>query len=159
MLTETVTFTLRQVTSASYAIDGDGLILAAGGSAVIQTSGKVGLPCNIFGLLTGKGKLIFQGVFISSGKIDPGYRDHLRVGIYNGGSHSIVLKKGTPLCCCCFFQLESGTEYLQQRTSIQPSLPLKRMTTVRRLANFYRKYWINLWTIVLLSPAAYSEIV
>jgi deoxycytidine triphosphate deaminase len=76
-----------------YAIGEDGFELHPNGFAVIETFEEVALPQNVFGLLTGKGKHIFRGILISAGKIDPTFRDRLRIGVFNAGRESIILKK------------------------------------------------------------------
>jgi deoxycytidine triphosphate deaminase len=90
-----------------YTISDDGFKLLPFQSILIETAEIVAIPYNVFGMVTGKGKLIFQGIFISAGKIDPGFHSNLIIGLYNGGSDSIVVKKGNPLCSCFFIQTES----------------------------------------------------
>jgi len=90
-----------------YVIGEDGFELHPNGFAVIESLQEVALPQNVFGLLTGKGRHIFRGILISPGKIDPTFRDKLRIGVFNAGRESLFLKKGEPLCSCCFFSMES----------------------------------------------------
>jgi len=92
-----------------YTIPDDGIRLAPSESILIETCEIIALPYNTFGFVTGKGKLIFQGTFVSAGKIDPGFNSKLNIGLYNGGNKSILIKKGAALCSCVFIQTESST--------------------------------------------------
>ena len=80
--------------SKQYKIPEKGLSINPKQSVVIYSKQKISLPYNAFGLVTGKGSYIFQGCFISSGKIDPGFDGFLRVGFYNGSNKKIILEKG-----------------------------------------------------------------
>lgn len=77
-----------------YKIPEEGLSIDPKQSVVIYSRQKISLPYNAFGLITGKGNYIFQGCFISSGKIDPGFDGFLKIGFYNGSNKKILLKKG-----------------------------------------------------------------
>ncbi len=59
--------------NTEYRIQGDGLSLKPDQSCVVETNEQIGVPANAFGLVTGKGKFIFQGVLVSPCKIDPGF--------------------------------------------------------------------------------------
>lgn len=86
----------------------DGIHVKAFTSILVESEQKLGLPYNIFGLVTGKGNKIFQGTFISTGKINPGFNGKLKIGLFNGSDKSITIKKGDPLCTCVFFEMESS---------------------------------------------------
>lgn len=94
--------------NTAYEVTDDGIILTPFQSILIETSEEVALPYNVFGLVTGKGLQIFQGTFISTGKINPGFHEKLKIGIYNGSKKKIKLFKGTPLCTCVFLEMESN---------------------------------------------------
>lgn len=94
------------VTGEHFSIPEEGFVLLARTSVVIDSAEKVALPFNVFGLISGKGKFIYQACFTSPGKIDPGYYDVLKVSIYNAGRNPIVLKRREPICACYF--LEAG---------------------------------------------------
>src|SRR5690606_15705541 len=64
--------------STPFHIPEKGIVVPPGGAVVIYTQETVGIPLNVFGMLFGKGQLIYRGAFISTGKIDPGFCDQLR---------------------------------------------------------------------------------
>lgn len=110
---------------------------------MVYTDQHLELPYNVFGLLTGKGELIFRGIFISAGKIDPGYRNRLRIGVFNGGPDPIVLKNGVVFCSCCFFGMESHLEAppLDRTPAPAPGAPTIRFPS--RARKFILKNWFN----------------
>lgn len=76
--------------------------------------------------MIGKGHQIFQGTFISSGKINPGFNGRLNIGLYNGSKKRIHIKKGQPLCSCVFLQMESNMQS-----------PLKDYDATRKIDNIF----------------------
>jgi deoxycytidine triphosphate deaminase len=125
----------------TYEISPEGLTLRPGRSAVVFTEESLEVPHNVFGLLTGKGELIFKGVFISTGKIDPGFRNQLRIGVFNNGPEPITLKRGDVFCSCCFFMMESHLRGNPRDTAPKPSAKPhveKRRTRVR---HFLKALW------------------
>jgi deoxycytidine triphosphate deaminase len=103
-----------------YRISDEGLELRPGGFAVIESQEEVALPHNVFGLLTGKGVHIFRGIMISPGKIDPTFRDRLRIGVFNAGRATVTFKRGEALCSCCFLSLESESRLSIPRKALGP---------------------------------------
>lgn len=130
-------------------IPSEGFVIKPGASVVIDTEQVIGLPANVFGLVTGKGKYIFQGILISSGKIDPGFYDQLRIGLYNGGSEQITLKRGDPFCSVCFFQLESNQEAVSRKLPMTPMRYPIPLSIRRRIILFFNREWGWLLTILI----------
>lgn len=93
-----------------YDIDEKDLHIEPHQSVIIETEQRIALPFNVFGLVTGKGKFIYKGMFTSTGKIDPGFNSKLLIGFYNGSMKPVALKKGDVFCSCCFFQMESSLD-------------------------------------------------
>lgn len=91
-----------------YFLIGDGVTIGAYQSLLFETAQTVAMPYNVFGVVTGKGGHIFKGWFVSTGKINPGFRNKLKIGIYNGSNTSFVVRSGDPLCSCVFFEMESS---------------------------------------------------
>lgn len=133
----------------SYVISDHGLTIKPSSAVVIDTEQLVGLPTNVFGLVTGKGKFIFQGVMVSSGKIDPGFQDHLRIGLYNGGKEFVTIKRGDAFCSCCFFQLESNIDAPRRALPLIPRRVLSSLPFARRLWLFAKREWGWLLTLLL----------
>jgi deoxycytidine triphosphate deaminase len=97
-----------QNNNVAYTITEEGVTLNPFQSILIETQEQISLPYNVFGLVTGKGLQIFQGTFVSTGKINPAYNAKLKIGIYNGSNKRITLQSGAPLCTCVFFEMESS---------------------------------------------------
>jgi dUTPase len=135
--------------SRYYAIPNEGVTLRPRDSIVIETRQAVGVPLTAFGLVTGKGKFIFRGVLVSSGKIDPGFCDKLRIGLYNGGHEEVVIKKDEPFCTCCFFEVESSFSVVRRRSSIGPSMILPALPVRVRATAFFKKNWGMLFTLLI----------
>jgi len=121
-----------------YRISDSGLEIRPNGFVVIETKETIALPCNIFGLLTGKGALIFRGILISPSKIDPTFHDKLRIGVFNAGRVSVTFKTGEALCSCCFFMMEAESRVPISRTSFGPRVLGTRTPVSIRLARLVR---------------------
>ncbi|HEX4808660.1 MAG TPA: hypothetical protein VH325_07015 [Bryobacteraceae bacterium] len=80
-----------------YFLIGEGVTLGARQSLLVDTAEKVATPYNVFGLVTGKGSQIFKGTFISTGKINPGFNNKLKIGIYNGSNNPFIIRRGERL--------------------------------------------------------------
>lgn len=131
-------------------LSGEGYTLRAGHSVVVYTAERVYLPLNVLGLLSGKGSLIYYGVFISQGKIDPGFQDYLKIGLYNGSKAPLQLKTGMPICSCSLFQMETHVQEVLTRQSSEPVKPL-RPTVVQRIKAFWAAHWqFTITTIIAI---------
>lgn len=139
------------------ALPEQGFTLRAGRSVVVYTSELVYLPLNVFGLLSGKGSLIYYGVFISQGKVDPGFQDHLKVGLFNGSKSPLQLTAGMPICSCSLFQMETHVQEVQARQSSEPVKPL-RPTVRQRLSPFWTAHWKFTITTVIALVVLFSKL-
>lgn len=52
-----------------YMLDENGIKVKPGESVVVYTKEHIRTPFNVFGLVTGKGKYIYQGCMVASGKM------------------------------------------------------------------------------------------
>ncbi len=122
-------------------VGAEGIKLRSGESVVVDSQEKVGLPANIFGFVSGKGRYIFTGVMLSPGKIDPLFCDHLRIGLFNSGKSAAVLHRGEPLCTCAFVSME-GYSKRGMKTRPSPAPKLQTLPLSKRLmASWSREYY------------------
>ncbi|WP_041258105.1 dCTP deaminase domain-containing protein [Fibrella aestuarina] len=121
-----------------YTITDDGIYIEPFNSLLIETEQKVCLPLNIFGIVIGKGHQIFQGTFISSGKINPGFNGKLNIGLYNGSRKRIHIKSGHPLCSCVFFQMESNMNSPLKNYDANRQINKVYLTRTQKLFNAYK---------------------
>lgn len=126
----------------------EGLKIPARSAVVIETAQKITVPFNMFGIVTGKGHYIFQSVIVSPGKIDPGFNDHLRIGVYNASDSSLLLRTSDLFCSCCFFSLESWAE-LPVRVATRPPTPEARLPFLTRCKRFWSRHWDKVLMICL----------
>jgi len=120
-----------------FQVPADGLKLPPGEAAVIETKEHMGVPGSFFGLVTGRGRYIWRGAFVSPGKIDPYFEGHLKVGFYNGGSSTIVLKPGDSFCSASFFRTDDGILRPPSKSQ-EPQAEVVPMTFAQRLWSTYR---------------------
>ena len=132
-----------------YAIPDGGITLRPHKSIVIETQQTIGVPLTAFGLVIGKGKFIFQGILISSGKVDPGFYGQLRIGIYNGGNEDVILGRGEPFCVCSFFGIDTNFGMVRRRDSIGPSTILPSLPMRLRVSDFFKRNWGKILTILI----------
>ena len=85
----------------------DGLKLRPGTSVVIETDESLLVPANMTGIVVGKGSLIFKGLIISPGKVDPCFSGHLLIAVFNGGAETIQIKQKEAFCNCLFLEGEA----------------------------------------------------
>jgi len=124
---------------------GDGIVLNPSQAVLIETAEKLAVPYNVFGLVTGKGSKIFQGAFISTGKINPGFNDNLKIGIYNGSKKRIKLMKNIPLCTCVFFEMESNLKNPPNESRNSGSGVIRPISRWRRFTIWIKenKEWLS----------------
>jgi deoxycytidine triphosphate deaminase len=149
-------------TVEAYEVPPDGLALAARRAVVIETHEVLGAPSNIFGMVTGKGRYIFQGLFVSTGKVDPGFFGRLRIGIYNGGHRSVTLKRGEPFCSCWFFPVETTLPAQARKPALAPGRVAHREPWWRCTVIFFCREWARLIPITVsllaLGVAGYNAL-
>lgn len=143
----------------TYAIPDEGLKIKPHRSVVVYTEQRMKLPYNVFGVVTGKGTFIFKGCFLSTGKIDPAFDGYLKIGFYNGGNSSVVLKKGEPFATVFFLNTDATLKapLREYQTNLAPDVP--RITWYQRCWIYTKEHWLSFlaWAIVAL-PAAIDYI-
>ena len=132
---------------STFPLPDNGYVLRPGRTLVVETQQRLRLPDNLFGLVTGRGKYIFQGVFVSPGKIDPSFDGHLLIAVYNASQHSVVLKPGDPFCSCSFFDMEKTSRTRRNPPGALPSLQRPRWN--QRVTRFGRANWLALMTLAV----------
>lgn len=143
-------------TGYSHQLPSDGYTLRSHRAVVIFTRETVWLPSNVAGVVLGKGARIFEGVFISPGKISPGFHGRLRIGLFNGSPRPIKLTKGMPVGCCMFFQSESS--WLEGPSELQTPHPLPPLSLLQKLkrwvTSMFDENWIKLVTALIALVSA-----
>lgn len=143
----------------SYILDENGIKVKSGESVVIYTKEHIRTPFNVFGLVTGKGKFIYQGCMVASGKIDPGFDGQLRTCFYNGSKKSIVLKPHEAFCTVFFID----TAYTLSAPLYTPLEKPKPTNTAvgkwRGLKIWLKKNWMAVLALLLSFPTALHWIV
>lgn len=117
-----------------YSVEDSGLQVKPHSCVVIEVEQRIALPHNVMGIVTGKGRFIFQSAMISTGKIDPGFDGRLRIGFFNASNATISLRRGDPFCSCCFFNTESEAKN-PKRYETEPTprtSPIPKSVLVRR---------------------------
>lgn len=144
----------RPNTGKKYSLTEDGIKVQSGESVVIYAYEHIRTPFNVFGLVTGKGKYIYQGCMVASGKIDPGFDGRLRICFYNGGKRAIVLKPKEAFCTVFFVNTDytlSAPLYSGQ----EKPLPIDNaMGWKRATAKYIKANWIALLALLIGLPTA-----
>lgn len=137
-----------------YTLDENGIKVKSGESVVVYTKEHIRTPFNVFGLVTGKGKYIYQGCMVASGKIDPGFDGHLKICFYNGGKRSVILRRNEPFCTVFFidtaYTLSAPLYASMERTQPTDTAVGK----LRACCIWVKKNWISLLALFLSVPAA-----
>ncbi|MFJ7363277.1 hypothetical protein ACIQWQ_04030 [Peribacillus frigoritolerans] len=136
-----------------YAIPEHGLTLKANESITIETQEQLGIPLNVFGVVTGVGRNIYTGGIVSTGKIDPGFNSKLRIGFFNSSKRKKTIKSGDVLCSCYFIQTETSAETpLEKYFDEEQKLPSMRGYKFRK---FVISNWSKIIPIVISLVALY----
>lgn len=126
-----------------------------GEAVIIETDEEIGVPYNTFGIIFGIGRNIFNGGYISLGKIKPGFFGKLKIGYHNTSKQTTVFKPGDKLISCTFFATEKTIDYPEKSKTIEPFT--KKISGDRKFAV---KLWIgNNWYKLLTLIFAFSAIV
>lgn len=81
-------------------------VLRPGRCALIRTEEKIELPNDIFASVFSRGSLSAKGIVVSNTKVDPLFSGVLHIPVFNAGSQSIELERGTYFCSIVFHTLE-----------------------------------------------------
>ena len=141
----------------TFAISEKGLVVKPHHAVVIYTKQRIKLPYNVFGVVTGKGTLIFRGCFLSTGKIDPAFDGQLKIGLYNGGSSSICLRTGEAFATAYFINTDATLEapLKQYQTGLPPDLPQIKLYQTAWM--YFKSHVIKFiaWVIIAIPAALY----
>lgn len=87
----------------------DGTIKFLPGAAVIiQTEEFVHFPKSAFGHIVPKVGLLQKGISNTSSKVDPGYKGHLLVTVFNLGKKTVQLRRNQRFCSLYVLQVLEG---------------------------------------------------
>ena len=86
---------------------------------VIESKEHIAVPLNMYGVIFGAGSNIYKGVFISNGKIDPGYNGKLKIGYHNASDSIITIKRNDKLAYAIFLTSETNLDSITKASGIQ----------------------------------------
>jgi deoxycytidine triphosphate deaminase len=108
--------------------------LKPGGCIVVQTTERINVPRNVFGMLCSKGSLAARGLLVPNTKIDPLFSGPLDIAIYNAGKSILTVNEGMKFCSIVFQQMTDSVDATTPRGG--PRISTER---VRRFVAFLRE--------------------
>lgn len=138
--------------SKTYKIDDSGLKIRPKESWIIYTEQILYIPLNVFGVVTGKGNYIFQGCFISTGKIDPGFKGNLKIGFYNGSNKTITLKKGDKFATVFFLTMQAVLDTPLKEYQNSPNPTTSTIRWWQKCEDYIISNWMQLLTMIIALP-------
>lgn len=84
----------------------DKIPLLPGNAVIIQTEESVEFPEHRFGQIFPKVSLLQTGVANTPSKVDPGFRGHLLITVFNYGKRKVFLSRGQRFCSLHVFNVE-----------------------------------------------------
>lgn len=142
----------------SFLIPQEGVLVKPRQSIVVYTRQRFKLSYNVFGVVTGKGKYIFKGCFLSTGKIDPGFEGCLKIGFFNGGCSSINLKPNDSFATVYF--LNTDTTLSAPLKNYQNSLEhdVKRIRWYKKMWLYLKDHWLGIvaWIIAVFGASIFD---
>jgi deoxycytidine triphosphate deaminase len=82
------------------------LVLLPGNAVIIQTEEFIEFPRHRFGQIFPKVTLLKKGIANTPSKVDPGFRGHLLISVFNYGRRKVTLRRGEPFCSLHIFTVE-----------------------------------------------------
>lgn len=132
-----------------FQISEKGLRVKPGKSVLIETKEILAMPYNVFGAIYGIGKNIFKGGFLSNGKINPGFHDHLKLGYYNGSDTDIIFNPNDILACCSFFDVEITIVNELETYLTNPEPELESSSFANKLKQFLVNNWYSCLSLIV----------
>jgi dUTPase len=116
---------------------------------VFITKQRVGVPHNVFGMVTGVGTNIFNSGFVSSGKIDSGFEGKLKIAFFNGNEKAVTFKEGELVACCSFWTTEYCIEYklADYHSDVKPEL--EETSVLSKWLSWLKNNWYSLLALVI----------
>lgn len=143
--------------SQKIAIPENGYVVKPGKSVLFETEQKISTPLNVIGVIYGIGTNIFNGGFISAGKIDQGFSDNLKIGFYNAGKHNITFKKGNALASAIFYETEDTMLAVAPERQYE-RLPVYNMKRIDKVKGYFSDNWLSLVSLAIAAGTLIFEI-
>ncbi len=126
-----------------------GLKIPPNKTIVFVTKQRVGVPHNVFGMITGVGINIFNSGFVSSGKIDSGFDGNLKIAFFNGNEKAVVFNEGDLVACCSFWNTEYSIEYKlpDYHSDVKPELEEK--SVLSKGLSWLKNNWYSLLALII----------
>lgn len=128
--------------------------LRPGAAIIIETAEYLHLPRMMYGSIAPKVSLLQQGLSTTYSKIDPGYRGHLLITLFNLGKATLPLKQGDRFCALTLFDVGEGARlYNKQPKQIdaQPAAQPRRRLRDRLEANhIYITLVLTVGTLIVI---------
>lgn len=128
--------------SQNIAIPKKGYVVKPGKSVLFETEQKISTPLNVIGVICGIGTNIFNGGFISAGKIDQGFSDNLKISFYNAGKHNIIFKKGDALASAIFYETEDTMIAVMPERDYE-RLPVYNIKRIDKVKSYLSNNWLS----------------
>lgn len=135
-----------------FKIPEDGLNIRPHQTVVVFSRQRFMLPLNMFGIVTGKGKYIYQGCLVSTGKIDPGFDGTLKIGFHNGGSLPIKLMPGESFATAFFLNTEETLDAPLRHYPHELNPDVKKMSWLQKTGIYVKSHWIGFlaWAFIAI---------
>lgn len=143
--------------SQNIAIPEKGYVVKPGKSVLFETEQKISTPLNVIGVIYGIGTNIFNGGFISAGKIDQGFSDNLKIGFYNAGKHNITFKKGDALACAIFYETEDTMMAVMPERKYE-RIPVYNIKKLDKIKSYFSDNWLSFVSLAIAAGTLLFEI-
>lgn len=140
------------------AIPKKGMVIKPGECRIIETKQTISTPLNVIGAIYGIGTNIYQGGFVSPGKIDQGYNGTLKIAFFNGSKTNFTFKQGDILASAIFYSTE---ETLQAALSEQAyeSCPSYTMLKKDKFKLFLNNNWLSIVSLAVAIFAVFVDFI
>ncbi len=128
--------------------------LKPGEAVIIRTAEFVHFPVTRFGNILPKVTMLHQGLSNTSSKVDPGYKGHLSITVFNLGKRTVEITHKQPFCTLYVLEVRDAKEKAKPYGKISKGLPAfpPEEDLKTRVISFLNKY--NLPITLAIAAAA-----
>ncbi|WP_375766967.1 hypothetical protein NR798_35540 [Archangium gephyra] len=119
--------------------------LKPGEAVIIRTAEFVHFPVTRFGNILPKVTMLHQGLSNTSSKVDPGYKGHLSITVFNLGKRTVEITHKQPFCTLYVLDVHNAKEDAKPYSKISKGLPAfpPKEDLKTRVLSFLSKYnWV-----------------
>lgn len=95
----------------TYTPDGDGVTLRPKEWVLLPIAEHFTMPDDVVGLVRDKSTWARQGIMVAQAVLEPGWRGHLALGVFNASGEDVTIVDGDPIAQVLFHRVTDDSAY------------------------------------------------